>query len=214
MSEYSLTYTRPVSTPGGRARPLPAEDRRLLLVQAAIDLIRRTGAAPTTKAVADEAGVAEGTVFRAFPTKEALLEAVVGAVACPASAARALAAIDSTLPLRDRLIAGTAASQERFTSIVEVLAPLGLSGPPIHHDHPGCRAPEAGGQRPSGLARLVEPEADRLRVPVEDVVHALRLLAFAGRHHHMPGARLRTPEEIVDLVLHGVLTPQPSEASC
>src|SRR3712207_5440460 len=55
----------------------PTSDKRAALLDAALRLIARSGLhAVPTSAVAREAGVAHGTLFLYFPTKEALLNAL------------------------------------------------------------------------------------------------------------------------------------------
>ena len=56
------------------------EDRRASLVEVTIPLLREHGAALTTSQVAEAAGIAEGTVFRAFGTKDELVQACAAAV--------------------------------------------------------------------------------------------------------------------------------------
>lgn len=187
---------------------MPTEDRRLVVVEAAAGLIREGGVVPTTRDIASAAGIAEGTVFRAFATKDELLDAVVGAVACPSPLRCALDAIDLALPLPDRLVAGTDVLLRRFADLFATLAPLGRTGPPVHLPHPGCPEPTASLAPPptqGHLLRLLLPDADRLRLPVDDVVHALRMLAFAGAHGHLARGHLTTADDIVDLVLLGAL---------
>ncbi|MDO5628460.1 MAG: TetR/AcrR family transcriptional regulator [Mobilicoccus sp.] len=189
-----------------RAPRMSPDDRAASIVDAAIDVIRRTGASPTTKAVAEAAGIAEGTVFRSYPTKEALVAALVGATVCPALSGRAVAAIDPALPLEDRLVQGVRILMRRYEEIHAVVGPLGLTEPPAHHTHPHCPVPDEptpmhGG--PSAIAALLDADADALRFEVSDVVLALRMLAFAGSHTHLTPHRLADPVAIVDLVLDG-----------
>lgn len=54
------------------ARPL-SEDKRNALLAAAIDAVASSGVAASTLKIAKDAGVAEGTLFRYFPTKDDLL---------------------------------------------------------------------------------------------------------------------------------------------
>jgi AcrR family transcriptional regulator len=54
-----------------------AEDRRATIVAAARRLVVSQGAAFTTREVAQEAGIAEGTIFRVFASKDELMAAVV-----------------------------------------------------------------------------------------------------------------------------------------
>ena len=63
-----------------RAPALSPEDRRASLVEVTIPLLREHGAGVTTKQVAEAAGIAEGTVFRAFGTKDELVQACATAV--------------------------------------------------------------------------------------------------------------------------------------
>jgi hypothetical protein len=58
-----------------------------------------------------------------------------------------------------------------------------------------------------GLATLLADDADRFTVPVERVVDLVRLLTFSGSHPHITDQRPLSPEEIVDVILHGVLVP-------
>ncbi|PRX44161.1 TetR family transcriptional regulator [Prauserella shujinwangii] len=60
-------------------RPLRADARRnrIRILEAAGAVFAEQGASASTEAVAERAGVAIGTVFRHFPTKPALLQAVV-----------------------------------------------------------------------------------------------------------------------------------------
>ena len=57
------------------ARP-KSEDKRLALLDAATDAIAELGLGAATSLIARTAGVAEGTLFRYFPTKDELLNAV------------------------------------------------------------------------------------------------------------------------------------------
>lgn len=63
-----------------RARPLTPEQRRASIIDAVVPLILEHGTAVTSRQIADAAGVAEGTVFRAFGDKESLIEAAADAV--------------------------------------------------------------------------------------------------------------------------------------
>ncbi|OGB01027.1 MAG: TetR family transcriptional regulator [Burkholderiales bacterium RIFCSPHIGHO2_12_FULL_69_20] len=65
-----------------RAKHLPAEERRAATVDAVIELA--AGHDPgeiTTTAIAQHMGVTQGAIFKHFPTKDAILEAVMAWVA-------------------------------------------------------------------------------------------------------------------------------------
>jgi TetR/AcrR family transcriptional regulator len=59
---------------------MPASDRRTQLLQIALNVFSRKGFnGTTTKEIAAEAGVTEAVIFRHFPTKQALYQAVLDA---------------------------------------------------------------------------------------------------------------------------------------
>lgn len=168
--------------------------------------------------MAQAAGIAEGTMFRAFDTKDALLEAVIGAVACPVPLQTGLQEIDARLPLRERTETAARLLTERFAGLVDVLGPLGVAGPPPHHEHPGC--PDPGASIPSprpgertALVRLFEHDAAVLRLSPTEFAHALRLLCFGGAARHVSDGRALTPQSVTELLLHGALRRDRPEQS-
>lgn len=227
LSEHSLIYSRTVST---RARSLPPAERRTALVDSARRLISSRGTVPSTKDIAEAAGIAEGTIFRVFATKEDLLDAVIASTFCPAVLRRGLDDIDVTLPLRPRLVALAALLQHRFTDVFGIMGALGLTAPPpslagvhahctpgeghVEGDGPPDDHPRHTGGGPDEAARtaylverFVAADADRLRCTPEQVITYLRLLTFSGSHRQLTGGELLDPEEIVDVVLSGVEKP-------
>ena len=54
---------------------MPPEERRASLIEATLPLLLTHGPSLTTKQVAEAAGVAEGTIFRAFPSLNHLIDA-------------------------------------------------------------------------------------------------------------------------------------------
>lgn len=61
-----------------RPRHLPADERRAATVEAMVDLAAEQNPADiTTTAIADRMGLTQGALFRHFPTKDAIIEAVM-----------------------------------------------------------------------------------------------------------------------------------------
>ncbi|WP_297833514.1 TetR/AcrR family transcriptional regulator [Thermomonas sp.] len=72
-------------------RNLPADERRTVTVEAVVDLASRQNPSEiTTAAIAQHMGLTQGALFRHFPTKDALLQAVMSWVS-----ERLLARIDA-----------------------------------------------------------------------------------------------------------------------
>jgi len=202
-----------------RASALPPAERRVSIVRAALRLIAANGTMPTTREIAEEAKIAEGTIFRAFDTKERLVEAVVGETFCPAPMSMQMQAIDLDAPLRERLVALVTVLQGRFTEIFGVMSALGLTAPPSDlEEHRGCRldtghvpveeqdpaVDTAWGDRRNRLLAFVEPDADQLSCSPAELVRYLRLFTFSASHPDIAEGQILPPQTIVAVVLDGV----------
>src|SRR3954454_19055199 len=94
-----------------RAAALPVDERRSMIIEATIPLLLEHGDMVTTRQIADAAGIAEGTIFRAFADKDELLAAVIEAALDPAPLERALDTIDPSLPLSEIVTSAAEFSQ-------------------------------------------------------------------------------------------------------
>lgn len=213
FTERALRYGRSVSTRSGRARRLAPDARRRTLVEATLPLVLRHGAAVSTRQIAEAAGVAEGTIFSVFPHKQALMRAVTAAALDPAATLRELAALDRSLPLRDRLIAAVEILQSRLTGVFGLLDALGMHRPP--DDDERCEHPAHSSMNEAfraAVADLVGPDSASLRVPPEELAHVLRLLVFSGTHPRICDGSPLGAEQIVTTLLDGL--SHPGNRSC
>jgi AcrR family transcriptional regulator len=188
-----------------RATALPLEERRAAIVAATLPLFLDQGGAVTTREIAHAAGIAEGTIFRVFDDKTALLDAVVEAALDPTPAEAAIRAIPPTLSFEDRLIAAVEILRQRVLSVFQVLS--AASG----------TTRGSSGQRTTDLPSLVEifaSEAQHLSRTPADAARVLRGLTFACVHPAFGTDEPLSSQEIVAMLLDGVLRRDERDTPC
>jgi AcrR family transcriptional regulator len=188
----------------GRARPMSPDARRAALTAAAVPLLCRYGMRVTTRQIAEAAGVAEGTLFRVFRHKEELVRVAVAHAFDAAPALAELDDVDPALPLRVRVRCVTSVLQRRVQLAVALMIALGTSAPPEEVEECRRAVRSAHASILDRITRLLEPDRDRFRCPVPEVVRLLRLVTVAGSHPMINDGRPLTPEEITDVLLDGV----------
>lgn len=172
------------------------DQRRAMIVAAALPLVVEHGATVTTAQVARAAGIGEGTVFRAFADKDALLAACMTEALRRDDTLAHVRAIDLDQPLADRLVEAVETLRGYLTRMGAVVGALGGARRDPTARPAADRRRESMTETVDALAGLFEPEQDQLRRDPE-------YLARVFHHFVMAGGE---PADLVELFLHGAMT--------
>jgi AcrR family transcriptional regulator len=194
-----MTITKP-----GRARPLSVEDRRASIVDAVIPLLLEFGNDVTTRQIAERAGIAEGTLFRAFPDKESIIAAAVDKFLDPSPLRMMLRGIDPDEPIERKVHDIIFHLRSRFEGIFGIISAVGMSKPP---------GPHSRAEHSQQLIDILAENADVLRIEPQRVAAFVRMVALATSIPPFNELGEFTTDELTDLVLHGVLAAAPQSKS-
>jgi AcrR family transcriptional regulator len=181
--------------PRRRAAAMPADQRRSMIIDATLPLLKAQGEMVKTHDIAEAAGVAEGTIFRVFATKEELIEAVLDRVLDPAPIERAIAALDPSGGLEATVIEVVKLVQRRVNEVWQLISSVG----PRHHRPKGRPYFDS-----PALTKLLKRFRGELSVDPERAAGMLRSIAFAMTHPMMTSEPAE-PERIAHVFLYGVM---------
>ena len=101
------------------------DERRRAIIDAVVPLLTQHGADVTTKQIAEAAGIAEGTIFRVFPDKRALLWATAEETINPPGGREHMAATLAGIPdLRGKIVATVEQMVARIEQVLVVMMAL------------------------------------------------------------------------------------------
>lgn len=189
----------------GRAPAMTVEERRAAILAVAVPMLIEQGGNVTTSEIAAAAGIAEGTLFRAFKDKQELFVSCLHAVLESEAEVAEIQRVDRSLPLAERLTAAVRSVADYQTRLWSVMVALRSAGvDPRSGERRFDGPPTAMVRISSAIAGLFD--ADDLRVPTDLAARLMLGSVFSNRLQSEgmgdSGADL---DELVDLFLHGVL---------
>ncbi len=179
---------------------MSVEDRRESILDAVVPLLLSHGADITTKDIADAAGIAEGTIFRAFTDKDELIQLAVARFMDPEPTFVALEHIDPGLELEAKVRAVVEVFRERFAGVIGVVSALGHQK--SAHDTHGRRERDARAE--ALFATLFAPDVDRFRIEPGLAVFFIRLLTFGTAMPMFTSDRDVDTDQLVDFIMQGI----------
>jgi AcrR family transcriptional regulator len=198
-----------------RAPAMSQEERRAAIVRSTLPLLLEHGGTVSTSQIAAAAGIAEGTVFRAFKDKQDLLLACMRAGINSEAEVATITGIGRDRPLNERLAEAVRAISDyidRIWAVGQALRTAGVTEDMQRRMHGSDEEPREPGPPPellrvaSAMGGLFDETTDNLRVDPQRAVRMLLSLVFSNRMQGAGfGQPLDDPAEIVDLFLHGVI---------
>lgn len=193
----SEAFADPKAFSRERAKPLAPDERRAHIIDAVIPLLREKGRDISTREIAEAAGVAEGTIFRAFGDKDSIIQAAIDRLMDPEPLRAQLRGIDPDEPTDAKVRQVIQLLRDRLTGFIGFMTAIGMQDPPRRDRH----APDE--QWLIIMGQLFRD--DELAVPIPALAFYLRMLAFGSSIPAFNEPHHFTTDELVEFVLHGVL---------
>ena len=180
------------------------EDRRRAILDAVAPLLLEQGTSLTTRQLAEAAGVAEGTLFRVFDSKQELIAAAALAALEAEPAVDQLAGLPDGQALTERVSSILAIVQQEIRRTRALLMaafhrdgagpPPGAHHKPFHHERQQRVA--------DAITQSLQEYAGQLTVPPRTAAGVLQAMAFASTFTDTPA--LTEPSDVAHVVLHGI----------
>lgn len=187
-----------------------------MIIEATEPLLREHGRGVSTRQIAAAAGVAEGTIFRVFDSKESLIDAVLERAFSSEVTREQLTHVDRTGPLRTRLTEAADILQHRMVEAFTLIHAIGPPTEPKEQDRQAFRDRMIADANllNQAVTELIGSDDDQLVVDASTATHLFRSMIFALSHpistrFHAAPFGSASPEAIVDLLLYGISAGAP-----
>ena len=190
------------------------EERRQAIIDATLPMLLERGTDVSTREIAQAAGVAEGTIFRAFETKQDLIHATIHTALMPDATIACIAALPDhqALPERVEAIIDVLRNEiDRTRSLFAHFArpsaqprPAGRPRAPFGGIRPPFNPHEAKNRLNVAVTAALQPYSEELAVSTAFATNLLAALAFASSFTLTEDEPPISSEELSDVVLHGI----------
>jgi AcrR family transcriptional regulator len=171
-----------------------------MILEAALPLVLEHGDKVSTLEIASAAGIAEGTVYRVFASKQELIEAVVDYGLDPAPTEEAIAAMDPDADLEKTVTDIVAVVRRRGSETWRLISTVGPDYRLRHKDRRRDRRPEMDSP---ALVQLMRRHQDELEADPAEAARILLAISVALTHPALITEPL-PPERIAGYFLRGV----------
>lgn len=172
-----------------------------MIVDAITPLLLEHGRDLTSRQLAEAAGVAEGTLYRAFGDKESLIDAAIAQYLDPEPMRASLRQIDPDSPLEEKVFMLLVILRERFARVFRIMAVLGADRPNL---------PSQGEAYFAIVRDCLAPDVAQLQWTTDQIGQVIRLVAFSTAFPQLNDGLELTTEELTSIVLHGVAGTAPA----
>lgn len=186
---------------------MPPAQRRAAIIEATLPLLREHGANLTTRQVAEACGIAEGTIFRAFDSLPALIEAVVIESLATERVTGSLMEAELGATLEAKTHATLTLMLERIATIRSLM--MLIHGPrksTPRHPNPCLKEQldQRNSELRSWLTEQFEEHESELTCPVVEFVDLLSLLSLGNAMNFSQGSTLDI-DKLTVFALHGTI---------
>lgn len=174
------------------------DDRRAMIAEQSVPMFLEHGAGLTTRQLAEELGIAEGTIFRAFGDKDALKRAVVEAFFAQSYARIEEGLVDPALPLEQKMAALVRGTRMWMRNMMRMMTLI------PREDIPSFFGSGRDDAYRTAIADVFAPHADELTIPPDRLGPVIRLAGMAANAGGFAHGGGLDDDELVHFILYGI----------